>query len=78
MMYHPRFQEAEEKGQSHRLAACWDVGLLPEEAKSPLGSRPDVEVIWGVINHQHGIIQQNTMVHTHRLIVGSVYYSYVA
>ena len=42
-------QAAEEKGQSHRLAACWDVGLLPEEAKSPLGA---VEVIWGVMEYQ--------------------------
>lgn len=50
MMYHPihssASQAAEEKGQSHRLAACWDVGLLPEEAKSPVFART-VKVITG-------------------------------
>lgn len=35
-------KEAEEKGQSHRLAACWDVGLLPEEAKSCVKSPIDL------------------------------------
>jgi hypothetical protein len=42
--HHPSAsQAAEEKGQSHRLAACWDAGLLPEEAKSPVLDRQDCE-----------------------------------